>query len=70
MTTKEQVLSHLRSGRTLTPLDALKMFNTMSLAEIVHSLRHEENIDVKTTIMYSGKKHFASYSIEPKESLF
>jgi hypothetical protein len=36
-----QILSHLKSGKTLTPLEALQMFRCLRLAARVHDLRNE-----------------------------
>lgn len=63
MSTKEEVLNHLKRGNTITPLEALNLFRTMSLAEIVFQLRHEEGYEIKTEIVKSGRKHFARYSL-------
>jgi len=64
---KQRIRAWLESGRTLTPLDALHLFNSFSLAQRIKELRRE-GMAIKTTMIEikSGgkKKHIAKYSIK------
>ena len=61
---KDRILEHLKSGRTITPIDALNDFGCMRLADVIFRLRHEgwdiATIDTKSP---NGKR-FASYRLE------
>jgi len=51
------ILSHLKSGRTITPLDALKLYGCMRLAARVHDLRMQGNDIVgRKKALKNGKK--------------
>jgi hypothetical protein len=56
------ILSHLKKGRTITPLQALNLFGCFRLGARCWDLR-ELGYNIKTTIMKSGKKHFAEYKL-------
>ena len=64
MTTKltqtEKVIVWLQSGKTLTPLEALEHGMGMRLSAIIHTLRHENNMNIKNI----SKTKFAKYSLE------
>lgn len=62
MTVKEKVLRHLQSGRSLTNLQALQEYGTMSLAYHVWALR-QEGYDIRTRIRtsYNGRRYAEYY---------
>jgi hypothetical protein len=64
MTTKTQceaIQSHLQSGGTLTPLDALNLFDCFRLGARIFDLK-KKGLDIKTRIIEVGdKKHVAEY---------
>lgn len=41
MTKKELVREHLERGNSITPSEALALFGSMSLAQIIHKLKKE-----------------------------
>jgi len=58
------IKKHLKSGKTLTPLQALKLFGTMRLASRVCELKDEdEGMDILTTMVKVGRKRVARYSL-------
>jgi hypothetical protein len=70
-TVKDAVLSHLKSGKSLTPLEAWIKFGTSRLGAIVHKLR-KQGYAIQTDIIEvkagTGKQtehnaHIASYSL-------
>lgn len=61
MTIKRQILRHLQSGRTLTPLEAFAEYKTMRLARHIHELR-EEGYPIKTRMKSSmSQTRYAQY---------
>ena len=62
MTQTQSILSHLKKGKTITPLLALKKFNCFRLAARINNLR-DEGHSIKTTIKKINKKRFASYKL-------
>lgn len=67
-TTKiSQVLRHLESGKSLTPLEALLLYDTFILKEIVYTLRRR-GYKIKTDVMENQRTgaRFASYSMIKK----
>ncbi len=63
MTTKDKILQHLQSGNTITPLEALEEYETMSLPFFIYQLRQEGFIiqtDIKTTFQ---NKRYAEYTL-------
>ncbi len=64
----QKVLEHLQKFKTLTPLDALKLYGTMRLGAIIFNLRKDYNIvtemiDVPTRF---GTSRVAQYVLQGK----
>ena len=64
MTQCEQVLQHLRTRGTLTPIDALNEYGCFRLAARVKDLR-DQGHDVVTIRESQGEKCFARYMLWP-----
>ena len=66
MTQKEKVATYLKSGKSLTPIQALTKFGTLRLAAIIFNLK-AEGLKIKTEIMNVGTKkkpkNVAKYSL-------
>lgn len=60
MTNKQKVKAHLKAGKTITGLTALKMFGCYRLSAVIHELRKEMKIKMALT----GKKRYATYSVK------
>jgi hypothetical protein len=56
------ILSHLKKGKTITPLQSWNLFDCFRLGARIFDLR-ELGYNIKTTIIKSGKKHFAEYKL-------
>ena len=72
MTQSEAILKHLKSGDTITSLEALQRYGCLRLAAVIHSLR-KEGFDVGTEMVDVNGKTIAEYSLlnEPvQEELF
>ena len=64
MSQKELILNHLKTGRTLTAIEALNQFGCFRLASRIVDLK-KDNHDIKTEMRLSvdGTKRFAEYSL-------
>ena len=58
----KQILNHLESGKTITPIDALNLFGCFRLGARIHDLK-SEGYDIKTEIRTVNGKRFAEYSL-------
>lgn len=62
-----QILLHLKAGKTITPLDALKLFGCFRLGARIFDLR-EHGFNIKSEPLHENGKHFAKYRlIETKQ---
>jgi hypothetical protein len=71
MSIKSNILEYLKSGYTLTALEALKLFNTMNLRNRISELRREGyNIQNRTIYNDKNRKHYSEYwlSDEPQDN--
>ena len=69
MTQNDMIKAHLQSGKSITPLDALREYGCFRLAARISDLR-AEGLDIKTdTIQHNGKA-YASYRIIGQQELF
>lgn len=59
----KKVKSHLLSGKSITPIDALNLYGSFRLAALIYTLRHKEGLD----IVCDETEGFGRYSIETKE---
>ncbi len=62
MSQTKQIREHLESGRSITPLEALKLYGCFRLGARIWDLR-DAGLDIETTIVEVGGKHFASYRL-------
>ena len=62
MTQTSLVLAHLRTGASLTPLEALERWGCFRLAARIDELKREGH-EIDSHIVRSGKKHWASYTL-------
>ena len=56
----KKILEYLKTGRKLTALDALNMFNCFRLAARIADIRNDYNIKTEFS---KGKKRYAIYSL-------
>jgi hypothetical protein len=64
MNKTKKILKHLKSGKTLTQVQAYRLFNTIRLGAIIFSIRGRFGSDCITTInapCKDGIKKFAKY---------
>jgi hypothetical protein len=62
MTQAESILLHLRTGASLTPLEALERWGCARLAARIDDLRHAGH-DIETTMVRRGRKAWAQYTL-------
>lgn len=62
MSQKKEIREHLESGRSLTPLEALRFFGCYRLSARIGELR-KEGLNIKTSLITRGNKTFAKYSL-------
>ena len=64
MTQSEQILNHLKSGHSITPLEALDKFGCMRLGARVYDLKQQGH-DIRTEpLALPSGKHVARYWME------
>lgn len=62
MSQEDEILKHLRSGRSITPLEALSRYDCLRLAARINDLRAQYGPDsIMTEIIKKGGKRFARY---------
>ena len=60
----ERVKNHLQSGWSITPIQALNKYGCFRLAAIIHRLRTEYNMNIKTVQTSNGTgKFYATYRL-------
>ena len=67
MTQNDAILEHLKSGQSLTPLDALRLVGSMRLSARIKNLR-DQGFDIQTKIVAANGRHFASYYLPKKQT--
>ena len=66
---REQILKHLESGKTITPLEALNLFDCFRLSDVIFKLR-KEGYDIRTKdLKVKSNKIVAQYSIYQQKIL-
>ena len=58
----KQILRYLRTGRSITPIEALRCFQSFRLAARVRDLR-DAGYNIITTMKDDGEKRYASYKL-------
>ena len=69
MSQEKQILKHLQSGRSITPIEALELYGCLRLASRIANLR-KTYPDIETSVGGHNGKKYASYRLRPKKDLF
>jgi hypothetical protein len=69
MSQEEKILDHLKSGRSITPLEALDLYGCFRLASRISDLKKTHHNIERTMVRNNGKK-FASYKMGFKKDFF
>lgn len=64
---EKKILSHLKSGKSLTPLEALEKFGCFRLSARIMDLRRKD-YHIDTVMVTKGEKRFAKYVLKNKAS--
>jgi|TARA_R100000093_G_C1902579_1_gene60329 hypothetical protein len=51
VTQKSKIMSHLQSGQSITPIDALERYGCFRLAAIIHTLKNDYGMNIKTELI-------------------
>jgi hypothetical protein len=62
-TQSDQILKHLKSGQTITPLEALRRFGCFRLGARIYDLKQEGHAIEKQMVDVGKGKRVASYRI-------
>ena len=63
-----RILRYLMKGKSLTPLQALRLFDSWRLARCIGDLR-KEGFPIVTTMVTRKKKRFAKYTLDHQATL-
>lgn len=62
-TQKQAIAAHLRSGKSITPMDALHKYGCFRLGARIFDLKNDDGMDINTEIKSAGRKRWAVYSL-------
>ena len=65
MTQKRLILDYMKSGKPITSMIALQIFNCFSLAQRIKNLRDDGHRIITKTVN-AGNKRYAKYQLEEK----
>lgn len=64
MSQEKKILEHLKSGKTLTPLEALDLYGTLRLGGHIHNLRKQGHNIRSERVRVGRRANVARYSME------
>jgi len=62
MTKKQKILTHLKSGRTITSMEAIDLFRCTRLAAVIYSLK-EEGYSIESKSVKGTNTNYARYKL-------
>ena len=62
MSQYDQILNHLKSGKSITPLEALHLYGCFRLSARINDLRKSGYL-IETINIHKDRKHYASYHL-------
>lgn len=62
-TQRDLVQRHLESGKSITPLEALRLYGCFRLSACIWTLKHKYGMAIETTMIEEDGKRFAEYSL-------
>lgn len=57
------IRKHLNEGKSITALEALNLYGCFRLSAHIHTLRHEEDMNIATERIVRNGKWFAQYTL-------
>lgn len=64
-TQNQQILKHLQDGNSITPIDALNLFDCFRLGARIYDLK-AQGFNIHTELIHNGRKKFAKYTLLAK----
>ena len=64
----QQIRAHLESGKSITPIEALRKFNCLRLGARIHNLK-QMGMAIHSKLVCRNGKHFAEYSLQAPSEL-
>tara|TARA_R100001594_G_scaffold148569_1_gene204073 strand:- start:234 stop:695 length:462 start_codon:yes stop_codon:yes gene_type:complete len=70
-TQRSKIKQHLESGQPITPIDALERYGCFRLAAIIHTLRHEDGMNIEKELIKNkfGTK-YGKYTLIQEKHVF
>jgi biotin operon repressor len=62
MTKKKRILNHLKSGKTITSMEAIDLFKCTRLAAVIHSLK-DEGYSIESKSVKGTNTNYARYKL-------
>lgn len=59
--------THLLQGKSITHIEALRMFGTNRLAEFIRQLRHDHGLNIEMTWVVRNGSRFGEYRLAKKK---
>lgn len=59
-----KIRAHLKSGKSITALDALRLYGCLRLSGRIHELRHDEDLPIRSEMVTISGKRVALYKLE------
>lgn len=66
MSKQEKVKNHLNKGKSITAIDALKLYGSFRLSAIIFNLR-KEGMKITSEVMTKNGSNFAKYTLVKSE---
>ena len=63
----KQIKAWLESGKSLSALEAINLFNSLRLGARVFDLKNDYGMNIKTEMVEENGKRFARYSLAREE---
>lgn len=62
-TQSQLIAQHLRSGKAITPIEALRLYGCLRLGARIYDLR-QRGMNITSTTIEKGGKRFAQYRLD------
>ena len=63
----EGIHAMLKTGKSITPIEALEKFGCMRLGARIYDIKRRHNAEIETKMVYKDGKRFASYSLKQQQ---
>jgi hypothetical protein len=66
---RARIGEYLKSGKSITPLEALNLFGAFRLSAVIYILKNNYGMDITTEIVREDGKRYAKYSLKSNEEV-